>query len=47
MSTRPQLRYSSRRLKRLFLSFAYYKFFEVLSSRCAREDREITGATAI
>ncbi len=35
---RAQLRSSSRRLKRLLSSFAYHKFFAVLSSRCARED---------
>ncbi|MDA8287187.1 MAG: transposase, partial [Actinomycetota bacterium] len=35
---RAQLRSSSRRLKRLVSSFAYHKFFAVLSSRCARED---------
>ena len=34
---RAQFRYRSRRLKRLLSSFAYNKFFEVLSSRCARE----------
>jgi IS605 OrfB family transposase len=38
---RAQLRYSSRRLKRLLSSFAYNKFFEILSSRCAREDLDV------
>lgn len=38
---RAQLRYSSRRLKRLLSSFAYNKF--VLSSRCAREDVELVS----
>lgn len=38
---RAQLRYSSRRLKRLLSSFAYNKFFEILSSRCALEDLDV------
>ena len=35
---RAQLRSSSRRLKRLHSSFASYQFFDILSSRCAREE---------
>ena len=35
---RAQLRSSSRRLKRLLSSLAYNKFFDILSSRCAREE---------
>jgi IS605 OrfB family transposase len=34
---RAQLRYCSRRLKRLLSGFSYNKFFQVLASRCARE----------
>lgn len=40
---RAQLRYASRRIKRLLSSFAYNKFFSILASRCAREGIEMVS----